>query len=241
MHSEAAIAMRRVVVTGIGFVSPLGVGNDIVWQRLLLGSRGGRYLNDETFANVPVRVAATVPRRGDTQRRHFLDSSTSATATRTPVVSDSMFDPSDWLLREDARTISGVGAIEYAMAASAMALESSGLLADASFNPSRCGTCIGTGMSPMPEIAAAHATVADGRARRVSPFFVPRVLTNMAAGHVSMRFGLRGPSSAPSTACTTGAHAIGDAARWLQLGMADYAVAGASEAAVEPLSIAGFA
>jgi 3-oxoacyl-[acyl-carrier-protein] synthase II len=221
-------ALRRVVVTGLGMVSPLGVGVPATWARLCAGEGG--------LSAVPSLgvVAGLVPRGGGAAQ----------------------WDPALHVPRSETRTL-GPDYIAFALGAAAEALAGAGLLpprggggapatgaalagcAVGPYSPLRVGVAIGCGVGGLEEVGAAAAALAGGA--KLSPFFVPRVLLNMAAGGVALRFGLRGPNLAPGTACASGAHAIGEAARTIACGAADAMVAGGAEAAVGPLAVAGFA
>jgi 3-oxoacyl-[acyl-carrier-protein] synthase II len=230
---------RRVVVTGLGLVTPLGVGVPHVWPRLLAGEHGMVALAGPEWAHFPCRVVAPVP--------------------RGPAAGQ--WDAARHIDRAALRTMSP-DYIAFAVAAAGEALADAGLVAaggkaggggegagalDAAplgpYSRTRVGVAIGTGIGGIEEIGATAALAADasgGGLRRVSPFFVPRILVNMAAGNVSIAWGLAGPNTAASTACATGAHAIGDAFRLIQHGDADAMVAGGAEACIGPLALAGF-
>ncbi|XP_045171726.2 3-oxoacyl-[acyl-carrier-protein] synthase, mitochondrial-like [Mercenaria mercenaria] len=214
--THAAVG-RRVVVTGLGMVTCLGVGTKHVWDRLLNGDCGIQKLTDKAFDQIPCKVAGVVP-RGNNPGQLNLDEHVS---------------PADQRVMSLAST--------YALVAADEAFN------DANWRPStveekqRTGVAIGMGMVGMQHIANVGQIFREKGYRHVSPYFIPMVLVNMAAGHVSLRYGLQGPNHAVSTACTTGLHAIGDAARFIQYGDADVMVAGGTEASIDPLSIAGFA
>ncbi|RCI03956.1 Mitochondrial beta-keto-acyl synthase [Rhizopus stolonifer] len=209
------MTQRRVVVTGLGLVTPLGVGVNTVWQNLLKGQCGIVSLTErEGFEKLPVRIAAEVPKGPFEQGQ---------------------FTASEWLDRGDERTMAKFS--HYAIAAARQAIQ------DANYAPTdsekeRTGVCIGSGMGSLEDIVDTTTAYSAGGYRRVSPMFVPRILINMAAGHLTMKYGFQGPNHAVSTACTTGAHAIGDAMRFIQYGDADVMVAGGTEASIHPLAIA---
>ncbi|KAJ2162160.1 Mitochondrial beta-keto-acyl synthase [Coemansia sp. RSA 552] len=201
---------RRVVVTGLGVVSPVGTGVSQAWAALLAGRSGIRSLASERpgagFEAMASQVAgmvaaADVP--GRSQRQAAFS--------------------------------------QYALSAAQQALEDAGWTDASDAQRERTGVCFGTGIGSLEDIVAGAAQLQAGGPRKVSPMFVPRILCNMAAGNISIHHGFYGPNHAVSTACTTGAHAIGDAARFIRYGDADVMVAGASEAPLQPLAIAGFA
>jgi 3-oxoacyl-[acyl-carrier-protein] synthase II len=206
----AAAGRRRVVVTGIGLVSPLGVGTDATWQGALEGRSGIAPITQFDAAGYPVTFAGEV--KG--------------------------FNPLDWLDKKDVKKCARF--IQFALAATSMAVQASGLRVDAS-NATRVGVIIGSGIGGFEIIEREHRVLLERGPERVSPFFILSAIVNLAAGQVSVRLGAKGPNSAVATACTTGAHAIGDAFRIVQLGYADAMVCGGSEASITPLGIAGFA
>jgi 3-oxoacyl-[acyl-carrier-protein] synthase II len=209
--------MRRVVVTGMGLVTPLGVGTEHNWNALIEGKSGIRAIQSFDVSDLPAKIAGQVP-RGDTAAHQF--------------------QPDDWIDTKDQRRMDDF--IVYAIAASVQAV------ADAGWQPTddegqfRTGVMIGSGIGGLVGIADGALTLATKGPRRVSPFFIPSNLINLASGHVSIRFGFKGPNHAVVTACSTGAHAIGDAARMIMLDDADVMVAGGAEAAVCRLGLAGF-
>lgn len=213
--------MARVVVSGIGLVTPLGVGVRHVWPRVLAGDCGIRRL--DSLRGLPSEVAAPVPR---------VDEHTA---------SEGSFDPSSCrlILRGDEQTVAPF--VQFALAATAEALDSAGWHPQTDAERERTGVAIGSGIGSLADIVDAADTMRERGHRRVSPYFVPRMLVNMAAGQVSIRAGLRGPLAAPATACATGAHAIGDAMHMISSGAADVVVAGGAEACIVPLAVAGFA
>jgi len=202
---------RRVVVTGVGLVSPLAIGTDATWRALLAGESGVGPVTRFDITDYPSRIAAEVDG----------------------------FDPKDFY--EDRKEIKkGDTFVHYAVAATHFAMEESGLEVNEE-NASRVGVIIGSGIGGLPLIESTHKTVLARGPSRISPFFIPGLIVNMPAGQVSIRYGARGPNSAPSTACTTGVHAIGDAYRQIQYGAADAMIAGGTESVMTPLALGGFA
>jgi|TARA_R110001592_G_scaffold141938_4_gene363888 3-oxoacyl-[acyl-carrier-protein] synthase II len=209
--------MRRVVVTGLGIVNSLGTGIDLNWSRLLAGQSGIRKLEGYEQYDLPAKIGGTVP-LGDG--------------------ADGTFNAEAWVPTKDQRRMDTF--IIYGMAAAIQAIEDSGWKPEADEDRWKTGVLIGSGIGGLPEIAGGAITVHEGRARRLSPFFIPASLINLVSGHVSIRYGLKGPNHAVVTACSTGAHAIGDAARLIMWEDADVMVAGGAEAAICPLGVAGF-
>lgn len=210
--------MRRVVITGVGMVSPLGCGVETSWSRLIAGENGAGRITNFEVDDLSCQVACQIP-LGDG--------------------SDGTFNPDDWMEPKEQRKVDDF--IVYAMAAATEAL------GDASWAPSsyedqtRTGVLIGSGIGGLQGIEKTSLLLAEKGPRRVSPFFIPGRLINLASGYVSIRHGLKGPNHAVVTACSTGAHAVGDAARLIALDDADVMVAGGTESPVCRISIAGFA
>jgi 3-oxoacyl-[acyl-carrier-protein] synthase II len=210
--------MRRVVVTGLGMVTPLGCGVDTTWQRILQGQSGAGRIEKFDVSDLPCKIACQVP-RGDG--------------------SDGTFNPDQWMEPKEQRKVDDF--IIFAMSAARQALQ------DADWNPTdpedqyATGVMIGSGIGGVGGIAEGAILVKERGPRRLSPFFIPGRIINLASGYVSIEFGLKGPNSAVVTACSTGSHAIGDAGRMIALGDADVMVAGGAESPVDKLSLAGFA
>jgi len=208
---------QRVVVTGMGLVTPLGVGTEAVWQRLLAGQSGAGSIQKFDTAQYPAKIACEVPRGGERP----------------------LFNADEWVDPKEQRRVDDF--IVFAMAAAEQALEDAGWKPQEEESRLRTGVMIGSGIGGLPGIEEAAITLKERGPRRISPFFIPGRLINLASGHVSIRYGFKGPNHAVVTACSTGAHAIGDAARLIRWGDADVMVAGGAEAAISPLGIAGFA
>ena len=200
---------RRVVVTGVGLVSPLGDGTSVTWQGLLEGRSGVGPITRFDATEYPSRIAGEVPD----------------------------FDPLKYIDKKELKKSDRF--IQLALAAAEGAMDDSGLQIDEAA-ASRVGVIIGSGIGGLPLIERTHEKLVEKGPSRVSPFFIPGLIVNMAAGQVSIRYGARGPNSAPCTACTSGLHAIGDAYRQIQYGHADAMIAGGTEGVVTPLSVAGF-
>lgn len=209
---------RRVVVTGLGLVSPLGCGVDVNWQRITNSESGLGAIQSFDVSDLPAKVAAQVP-LGET--------------------SEGKFNASDWVPTKEQRRMDLF--IVFALAATAQAVADSGWTPADEEARCRTGVLIGSGIGGLPEIARGANLVDNGQVRRLSPFFIPAALINLASGHVSIKYGYKGPNHSVVTACATGAHAIGDAARLIMWDDADVMVAGGTEAAICRLGIAGFA
>ena len=216
--------MRRVVITGIGLVTPLGNGRDITWKRLLAGESGAGRITRFDPENYACKVACEVPR-------------VDGRGGGGPDIEGS-FDPEAVLPARELRRIDDF--ILFAIAAANEAVEDSGWKPEDDESRERTGVIIGSGIGGLSVIADTAIELRDKGPRRVSPFFIPSALINLASGHVSIKYGFKGPNHAVVTACATGAHAIGDAARIIKYGDADVMVAGGAEAAICELGIAGF-
>jgi 3-oxoacyl-[acyl-carrier-protein] synthase II len=210
--------MRRVVITGMGLVTPLGIGLDNIWRRLTAGESGIGAIQSFDVSDLPARIAGQVP-RGDRE--------------------SGLFNADDWVPPKDQRKMDEF--IVYAIAAAVQAVEDAGWTPEDEEERERTGVMIGSGIGGLPAITEGAITLQERGPRRISPFFIPSALINLASGHVSIRYGFKGPNHSVVTACSTGAHAIGDAARLIMLDDADVMVCGGAEAAICRLGIAGFA
>ncbi|NBZ86038.1 beta-ketoacyl-ACP synthase II [Stagnihabitans tardus] len=209
--------MRRVVVTGLGMVSPLACGVEATWERLLAGQSAAGKITRFDPVNVLTQYACEIP-RGDG--------------------SNGTFNPDDWMEPKEQRKVDDF--IIYGMAAAVQAVQDSGWVPADEEERCRTGVMIGSGIGGLQNIAETAVLIKEKGARRVSPFFIPGSLINLVSGQVSIRFGFKGPNHSVVTACSTGAHAIGDAARLIQWGDADVMVAGGTESPICEIGIAGF-
>ena len=209
--------MRRVVVTGMGIACPLGVGVEHVWRRLINAESGIGAIQAFDTKDLPCKVAGEVP------------AGSAATGG---------LDVNEWVSVKDQKKMDRF--IHLAMVAGSQAVEDSGWTPETEDDRNVTGVMIGSGIGGLETIYEASILVHEGRARRLSPFFIPSALSNLASGHLSIKYGFKGPNHSVVTACATGVHAIGDAARLIALGDADVMVAGGSEAAVCEIGIAGF-
>ncbi|MEO1190789.1 MAG: beta-ketoacyl-ACP synthase II [Pseudomonadota bacterium] len=209
--------MRRVAITGLGLVTPLGNGVEATWKRLIAGQSGIRPVTSFDVSDLPAKIAGQVPQGA---------------------VEDGLFDPEAVLPPKDRRKIDAF--ILYGIAAADEAIADSGWTAESEEAQERTGVMIGSGIGGLEAIYDTSITLKERGARRVSPFFIPSALINLCSGQVSIRYGYRGPNHSVVTACSTGAHAIGDAARLIALDDADVMIAGGAEAAICRLGIAGF-
>ncbi len=210
--------MRRVVITGLGLVTPLGSGVRPVWERLVKGRSGVRAIQSFDVSDLPSKVAGEVP-LGET--------------------ANGAFNPDDYITPQERRRLDPF--IVFALAAAQQAVEDADWKPDDVESLERTGVMIGSGIGGLQTISEGALTISERGPRRLSPFFIPAALINLASGHVSIRYGFQGPNHSVVTACSTGAHAIGDAARLIVMEDADVMVAGGTEAAVCRLGLAGFA
>ena len=209
--------MRRVVITGLGLVTPLACGVEDSWSRLISGQSGAGPITRFKVDDLPARIACDVP-RGDG--------------------SNGTFNPDQWVDSKEQRRIDDF--ITYGIAAAQMAVTDSGYEPKTEEERDRAGVLIGSGIGGLDGIEQASILVHEKGPRKLSPFFIPGRLINLVSGYVSIRFGFKGPNHAVVTACSTGAHAIGDAARLIALDDADVMIAGGTEAAICRIGIAGF-
>ncbi|HUS54319.1 MAG TPA: beta-ketoacyl-ACP synthase II [Thermohalobaculum sp.] len=210
--------MRRVVITGLGMLTPLACGVEPTWERLLAGKSGaGRILHFDA-THLPCQIACEIP-LGDG--------------------SDGTFDPDQWVAPKDQRKVDRF--ITYALCAAEQAVTDAGWKPEDEESLERTGVMIGSGIGGLESIAETAVTLKERGPRRVSPFFIPGALINLASGQVSIKYGFKGPNHSVVTACSTGAHAIGDAARLIALDDADVMIAGGAESPVCEISVAGFA
>jgi 3-oxoacyl-[acyl-carrier-protein] synthase II len=209
--------MRRVVITGLGMVTPLACGVEETWSRLLAGQSGAGEITRFDTSNVVTTYACEVPRGNGT---------------------DGTFNPDDWMEPKEQRKVDEF--ILYGMAAAVQAVRDAGWENPSEDERLRTGVMIGSGIGGLQSIADTAVLIKERGPKRVSPFFIPGALINLISGQVSIRFGFKGPNHAVVTACSTGAHAIGDAARLIQWGDADVMVAGGAESPICEIGIAGF-
>ncbi len=201
---------RRVVVTGLGLVTPLGTGVKKTWEALVDGRSGIGPITKFDAAAFDCKIAGEVKD----------------------------FDPEAYLDRKDVKKMDVF--IQYAIAGAQMAMDDSGLTIDES-NAERVGVIVGAGLGGLPGIEKTHEVLMERGPGRISPFFIPMVISNLAPGHISIRFGAKGPNSSSVSACATGNHSIGDAAEWIRRGETDAMIAGGTESTISPLCIGGFA
>jgi 3-oxoacyl-[acyl-carrier-protein] synthase II len=209
--------MRRVVVTGMGIACPLGVGVEHVWRRLINAESGIGAITAFDAKDSPCKVAGQVP---------------------IGVRSEGKLDVNEWVPVKDQKKMDRF--IHLAMVAASEAVEDSGWVPQTEDDRCASGVMIGSGIGGLETVYNASVLIHEGKAKRLSPFFIPSALGNLASGHVSIKFGFKGPNHSVVTACATGVHAIGDASRLIGLGDADVMVAGGAEATVCALGIAGF-
>jgi 3-oxoacyl-[acyl-carrier-protein] synthase II len=209
--------MRRVVVTGLGMVTPLACGVEATWRRLIAGQSGAGPITRFDASQVVTQYACELP-RGDG--------------------ADGTFNPDDWMEPKDQRKVDDF--IIYGMAAAVQAVRDAGWEDISEAEKLRTGVMMGSGIGGLSSIAETAVLIKERGPKRVSPFFIPGALINLISGQVSIRFGYKGPNHAVVTACSTGAHAIGDAARLIQWGDADVMIAGGAESPISEIGIAGF-
>src|SRR5499426_712158 len=215
MRSEPA--MRRVVITGMGMLTPLGCGVEATWVRLLKGESGAKKIDHFEVSDIACKIACVIP-RGDG--------------------SNATYNPEQWMEPKEQRKVDEF--IVFAMCAARQGLDDAGWHPKNYDDQTGTGVLIGSGIGGIEGIAETAVALHEKGPRRVSPFFIPGRIINLAAGYVSIAFGLKGPNHAVVTACSTGAHAIGDAGRLVALGDADVMVAGGAESPVNRISLAGF-
>jgi 3-oxoacyl-[acyl-carrier-protein] synthase II len=200
---------RRVVITGVGMITPLGVGTDVSWNGLIAGNPGIRRITQFDASAFPTQIAGEVVG----------------------------FNPEDYIELKEIKKMDRF--IHFAVAAATVAMNDSGLqITD--WNAERIGVIVGSGMGGLHSIEHYHSVYLEKGPKRISPFFIPMLIVNLASGQISIRFGAKGPNSAVTTACATGSHSIGDAFKIIQRGDADAMIAGGTEAVITPLGIGGF-
>ncbi|MBN9348742.1 MAG: beta-ketoacyl-ACP synthase II [Devosia sp.] len=210
--------MRRVVVTGMGAVTPLGCGVEATWANILASRSGARRIDDFQVDDIACQIAHRVP-LGD--------------------YAEGKFNADEWMDVKDQRKVDPF--IIYAMAAAKQAIDEAGVEPKTTEDAERTGVLIGSGIGGLGGIYETSIVLHEKGPRRISPFFIPGRLINLASGYVSIRFGLKGPNHSVVTACSTGAHAIGDSWRLIAMGDADVMVAGGTESCVNRIALAGFA
>jgi 3-oxoacyl-[acyl-carrier-protein] synthase II len=210
-------APRRVVITGMGIACPLGLGVERVWKRLIAGESGISAIQSFDTSQLTAKIAGQVP-----------------VGTRA----EGKLDVSEWIPVKDQKKMDRF--IQLAIVAAVEAVEDSGWLPESEDDRCSTGVMIGSGIGGLQTIYEAAQQLAAGKVRKISPFFIPSALINLASGHVSIRYGFKGPNHSVVTACATGVHAMGDAARLIAFGDADVMVAGGAEAAVAEIGMAGF-
>jgi 3-oxoacyl-[acyl-carrier-protein] synthase II len=208
---------RRVVVTGMGIACPLGLGVENVWKRLTAGESGLGAIQSFDVSQLTAKIAGQVPTGPKTEGK---------------------LDLNEWIPVKDLKKMDRF--IQLALVAAEEAVEDSGWKPEDEDSRCRTGVMIGSGIGGLPTIFEASVLIKEGKTRRLSPFFIPSALINLASGHVSIKYGFKGPNHSVVTACATGVHALGDAARLIALGDADVMVAGGAEAAVSEIGMAGF-
>ena len=212
--------LSRIVVTGMGLVTPLGCGLDGPWSSLISGQSGISKISSIDVSDLPSQIAGQVPRK------------------HTGPFSEDLFVPDDYISSKDQKRMDVF--IQYGLAAAILAISDSGWEPKDEDSLLKTGVMVGSGIGGLPEIEKSAQIVNGGKVRRLSPFFIPASLINLVSGQIAIRYGFKGPNSAVVTACASGAHAIGDAARLIALGDAEVMIAGGAEAAICRLGVAGF-
>jgi 3-oxoacyl-[acyl-carrier-protein] synthase II len=210
-------APRRVVVTGMGIACPLGVGVEHVWKRMTAGESGIGAIQSFDVSQLPCKIAGQVP---------------------SGPAAEGKLDVTEWIPVKDVKKMDRF--IQFALVAAEEAVRDAGWMPEDEEGRIRTGVMIGSGIGGLSSIYEGSVMIKEGRSRRLSPFFIPSALINLASGHVSIRYGFKGPNHSVVTACATGVHALGDAARLIALGDADVMVAGGAEAGVSEIGMAGF-
>jgi 3-oxoacyl-[acyl-carrier-protein] synthase II len=218
------LAKRRVVITGMGLITPLGVGVETTWRRLTAGQSGARQIDHFDVSDLACKIGCVIPR---------VDGRAGGAPGQ-----DGVFDPDKTMSGKEQRRVDDF--ILYAMAAADEAVADSGWKPETEEQRARTGVMIGSGIGGLSAIADNALILAKDGPRKISPFFIPSALINLASGQVSIRYGFKGPNHAVVTACATGAHAIGDASRLIRYGDADVMVVGGAEASICRLGYAGF-
>jgi 3-oxoacyl-[acyl-carrier-protein] synthase II len=213
--------MRRVVVTGLGMVTPLGCGVEQSWQKVIAGESGVVTNDRIDVSDLPCKIAALVPHNEEAGQNNGL------------------YHPEDWVSKKERKKLDRF--MEYGICAATQAIADSGWEPQTDEQREYTGVLVGSGIGGVGTVEAGAITLKEKGPRKISPFFVPANLINLASGHIAIQHGFRGPNHAVVTACSTGAHAIGDAARMIQFGDAEVMVAGGAEAAVVGVAFAGFA
>jgi 3-oxoacyl-[acyl-carrier-protein] synthase II len=208
--SEEHFVMRRVVVTGVGVVSPLGTGNRKNWESVTTGVSGIDRLTRFDATDFPVQIAGEVKD----------------------------FNPEDFIEKKEIKKMDLF--IQYALGAAHFAMEDSGFQVTEE-NADRVGVLVGAGLGGLPTIEKYHQALQEGGYRKISPFFIPMLITNLAPGHISIKYGAKGPNVSSVSACATGTHSIGDAYQIIRRGDADAMIAGGTESTITPLAVGGFA
>jgi len=238
----------RVVVTGLGLVSPLGVGAEYVWKKLINGERAIQRITQFDVTDLPCKVAAQVKRSPkctpDSKQQMKISCSSpivDVSSKQKPfsVDEENWFDANQWMPKGlIGSSVSPF--MEFAFSAAHQAIEDSRWKPTEEKDLERTGVAIGSGIGNLDEIGEVYSLLREKGYRKISPYFIPKILINLAGGHISIRYGFKGPNHSAVTACATGSHSIGDAFRMIRHGEADVMVAGGTEACISPLCIAGF-